>query len=246
MSAYTALARWYDKLTADVPYGEFCALYERVFAENGGIETVLDLACGTGTMTALLAERGYELIAADPSEEMLSEAQAKLLDGEYRHRPLLLCQSMETLDLYGTVDAAVCALDAVNYVQRESLREAFRRLNLFIRPGGVFVFDMLAPSRLRELDGTVNIDEADGLFCVWRPVVNGDCVVYGMDLFERRGAVWSRESEEHMEYIYEPKELLNLLLEAGFVSAEIITGAPMENAGRLFIKAVNGEIIKHG
>ena len=246
MSAYTALARWYDELTADVPYEEFCALYGRIFAENGGIETVLDLACGTGTTTALLAERGYELIAADPSEEMLSEAQAKLLDAEYRHRPLLLRQSMEELDLYGTVDAAVCALDAVNYVSREALREAFRRLNLFIRPGGVFIFDMLGPERLRALDGTVNIDEADGLFCVWRPVVDGDCVIYGMDLFERRGAAWHRESEEHIEYIYEPEELLSFLKEAGFASAEIIVGAPMENAGRLFIKAVNGEIITHG
>ena len=241
MSAYTALAMWYDALTPDVPYGEFCALYARIFSEIGQVKSVLDLACGTGTITGLLAAKGYEMIASDASADMLSKAQEKLYGSDFTHMPLLLCQSMEELDLYGTVDAAVCALDAVNYVEFTSLREAFRRLHLFIRPKGVFIFDILSPDRLRALDGDVGIDETDDVFCVWRMSCEDERVTYSFDLFESRGDLWSRESEEHTEYIHEPDALLKLLLASGFASAEIIPDAPMRDAGRIFIKAVNGE-----
>ena len=241
MSAYTALARWYDALTPDVPYGEFCALYERIFSETGQVKTVLDLACGTGTVTEILAAKGYEMIASDASVDMLSKAQEKLSGSDFQYNPLLLCQSMEELDLYGTVDAAVCALDAVNYVEPAVFREALRRLHLFIRPGGVFIFDILSPSRLRSLDGDVSIDETDDVFCVWRAALDGEWVLYSVDLFERRGDSWNRESEEHAEHIYEPEALLSLLRTAGFTSADIIPNAPMSDSGRIFIKAVNGE-----
>ena len=116
MSSYQALARFYDQLTDDVGYERRADYLERLFKDCPiGVHTVLDLACGTGTLTCLLADRGYEMIGVDGSEEMLSQAQQKAwaVEGE---RPLFLHQSMPELDLYGTVDAAVCMLDSINYL----------------------------------------------------------------------------------------------------------------------------------
>ena len=119
-ASYGPLAAWYDALTRDVDYAAFADYYERIFSTAGGeMRTLLDLCCGTGTLTCLLAERGYEMIAADASPDMLMQAREKAsrLPAD-RVQPLLLCQSAAELDLYGTVDAAVCSLDGFDYLQR--------------------------------------------------------------------------------------------------------------------------------
>ena len=116
MESYSALAASYDELTQDVGYEKRAAFVEKLFLRSHiPVHTVLDLACGTGTMTALLTERGYELIGVDGSEDMLLEARekAQTLTGV---PPLFLHQSMPELDLYGTVEAAICCLDSLNYL----------------------------------------------------------------------------------------------------------------------------------
>ena len=133
MESYSALAASYDELTQDVGYEKRAAFVEKLFLRSHiPVHTVLDLACGTGTMTALLTERGYELIGVDGSEDMLLEARekAQTLTGV---PPLFLHQSMPELDLYGTVEAAICCLDSLNYLtEAREVRETFRRLHLFI------------------------------------------------------------------------------------------------------------------
>ena len=241
MNAYTALARFYDSLTGDVPYERMADYYESVFRRKKQVTTVLDLACGTGTLTSLLARRGYEMIGTDASAEMLAVAAEKAW--ELPVRPLLLHQAMEDLDLYGTVDAAVCALDSVNYVPPDKLREAFRRVFMFLEPGGIFVFDIHTPSRLRALDGDIFVDETEDVFCVWRAEfdVSIEACRYGMDLFSREGRKWVRSREEHVEYAYETPALEKLLLDAGFARIEIrgdLTGLPPSDGDlRLFITA---------
>lgn len=243
MNAYAALARFYDALTDDVPYKAMADYYERVFARRGvAVKTILDLACGTGTMTALLAEHGYDMIGADASIEMLSQAAGKT--GALANRPLFLHQAMECLDLYGTVDAVVCALDGINYARPDDLPEIFRRIRLFLEPGGVFVFDIHTPSKLKRLDGEVFIDETEDVFCVWRAEYDAEISAcrFGMDIFARAGAVWTRSAEEHIEYAYEPGLLEKLLLEAGFVRTEICGdltfSAPGDTDERLYISAI--------
>ena len=118
MSAYSALAAPYDALTGDVPYEEFADWYETALTRRGGaVHTLLDLGCGTGTLSLLMAERGYEMICTDASADMLSVFQQKLWErtGDATP-PLLLCQRSEELDLYGTVDGAYCSLDGMNYL----------------------------------------------------------------------------------------------------------------------------------
>lgn len=244
MSAYLELARWYDDLTRDVPYSRFADYYEAQFSARGKrVRTLLDFACGTGTLTCLMARRGYETIAVDASPEMLMELsdKAAALDGG-TVPPLILCQDAASLDLNDVVDAAVCCLDGMNYLPEEDLRELLRRLHLFIRPDGLFVFDVNSPERLRSLDGQVFVDETEDVLCLWRAEFDEDdgALFYGMDLFLREeDGLWSRSEEEHIEYAYSPAKLETLLREAGFVNISVDLAGPQHEQGRVFITAEN-------
>jgi len=238
MSCYGPLASWYDQLTGDVPYQAFAAYYEAEFARKGGeFRLLLDLCCGTGTLTAMMAARGYEMIAVDASEDMLMEAREKA--ASLPTPPLFLLQSAEELDLYGTVDAAYCSLDAMNYLPRELLPEVFRRLHLFVRPGGLLIFDVHTSEWMRALDGQIFVDENDDVLCLWRADFDEeeDAIVYGMDLFTRRGRLWARSEEEHVEYIHSNELLTELLEAAGFTDIQLKLDGPQSDNGRLYVVA---------
>lgn len=237
---YGPLAARYDALTGDVPYDGLETWYETAFAHSGrAVRTVLDLCCGTGTLSLRLAQRGYEMICVDASAEMLSVFQQKLADlPESAAVPMLLCQRAEELDLYDTVDAAVCSLDGVNYMKPDALPEVFRRLHLFLSPGGMLCFDFLSPGHMRSLDGQCFVDEEGDTLCLWRSEVVGNELRYGMDIFRRtRGGLYRREQEEHTEYIYMPETLERHLLAAGFGNIRLFTDGPQHAQGRLFYTA---------
>lgn len=239
MGCYGSLATWYDQLTGDVPYAHFADLYQREFSHiSGEVKLVLDLCCGTGTLTAIMAQRGYDMIGVDASVDMLMQAREKW--PERSPAPLLLCQDAAELDLYGTVDAAYCSLDGLNYLRPASLPEVFRRLRLFIRPGGLFIFDVRSVSWLLSMDGGTYVDESDSLLCLWRADYDRkrDIMNYGMDLFSREGELWRRSSEEHTEYGYSFDALKALLENAGFTDVHSLSDAPQAQLGRLFISAL--------
>ena len=216
---YGPLAARYDALTGDVPYEALETWYETAFAHSGrAVHTVLDLCCGTGTLSLLLAEHGYEMICVDASEEMLSVFQQKLCElPEGVVAPMLLCQRAEKLDLYDTVDAAVCSLDGVNYMRPETLPEVFRRLHLFVAPGGMLVFDVNTAAKLAALDGQVFLDETEDTYCVWRTEYHRGLCTYYMDLFRRRGdGAWRRSAEVHRQRAYSVEELTAWLAAADF------------------------------
>lgn len=246
MESYEFLAGCYDELTTDVRYGRWADYIGKHFARSAlPIRTVLDLACGTGSLTAELMGRGYEMIGVDRSAEMLSVAAEKCRDraGE---PPIFLCQSMEKLDLYGTIDACVCCLDSVNYVTSpRTLRKAFQRVHLFLMPGGLFLFDINTPDKLRGLDGGMFIDETDDAYCVWRAEYSPRrrICTYGMDIFRlEEDGRWSRGEEVHEEYAYEPDELEEYLREAGFTRIRrhgcLKMRAPVPGEERIFFTAV--------
>ena len=239
MSCYSSLAAWYDQFTLDVPYEAFADLYEAEFARCGGeFRLLLDLCCGTGTLTREMTRRGYELIAVDASVDMLMQAQSKAAALE--RPPLFLCQDAAALDLYGTVDAAYCSLDGMNYIAPELLPRVFERLRLFVRPGGLLIFDIRLPEWLRALDGQVFVDETDDALCLWRADYDAerDAVAYGMDVFSREGGLWRRSGEEHTEYAHSPERIKALLEGSGFSDVRLISDGPQGGCGRLFICAV--------
>lgn len=218
--AYEYLAGCYDRFTADVDYAAWADYLEKHFSRSKlPIHTVLDLACGTGSLTCELARRGYEMIGSDLSEEMLALAAEKARDVD-GIPPIFLHQAMEDLDLYGTIDACVCCLDSLNYVTRPKLlARAFQRVHTFLMPGGLFLFDINTPDKLRSLDGQLFMDEDEDTCCIWRADYSPRrrICTYGMDLFFREdGDLWRRMEEVHEEYAYEPDELERMLRQAGF------------------------------
>lgn len=238
MNAYGPLAFWYDRLTLDIPYETFVDFYEKEFSADGGeFKILLDLCCGTGTLTWLLAERGYEMIAADASPDMLMQAASKA--AEVSVPPLFLCQDASALDLYGTVDAAICSLDGMNYIPESELPEVFHRLHLFVRPGGLLIFDIKTPEWFRSVDGSVSVDETEDMLCLWRAEFDTEenAICYGMDIFSKSGSLWRRDSEEHIEYAHSPERLAELLEIAGFENVRLCCDCPQSDGGRLFITA---------
>ena len=241
--AYGALAGHYDELTRDVAYGRLADHCERIFSSDAGsFHLLLDLCCGTGSLTLELARRGYEMIGADASADMLMEAMDKAAASGLAVRPLFINQAAGELDLYGTVDAAVSSLDSLNYVPPEELREAFRRLRLFIRPEGLLLFDLRTPGFLRSMDGSVSVDETEDVFCLWRGRFDSElgALRYGMDIFEREGALWRRSGEEHVEYAHEPDTLASWLAEEGFTDISVSKDGPIDGGGRVYFKAKRG------
>ncbi len=246
MSSYDFLAGCYDRLTYDVDYSAWADYIEKHVRKNPlPGNTVLDLACGTGSLTRELALRGYEMIGVDRSPEMLAQAAEKNR-GIAPIEPIFLCQSMERLDLYGTIDACVCCLDSVNYVtDPQKLRRAFARVQLFLTPGGLFLFDINTPAKLEGLDGQVFLDETEDTYCVWRAELSKRSQIcsYFMDIFrlDPTTGQWDRGEELHRERAYSVPELTSLLEEAGFIDirtfGELKMRPPKPDERRIFFTA---------
>lgn len=246
MSSYDALASSYDALMADGSYLKRADWLERLFRKSAiPVHTVLDLACGTGTIACLLAARGYQVTATDGSEEMLTQAMGKAaaLDGQ---PPLFLHQSMPRLRLIEPVDAAVSTLDSLNYLTREKdIRETFCRVHRWLRPGGQFIFDVNSPCKLRRMDGQMYMDETEDSFCVWRTFFSERTQVctYQVDLFrQRQDGAWERDFEEHRERAWSEEQLRLYLAEAGFeritVTGDMTRRPPKAEEDRWIVTAV--------
>ena len=248
MDAYHALAKSYDRLTNDVDYEATVDFYYEILKQEGlNPRTAVDLACGTGSVTAILARKGLQVIGVDMSEEMLTEASQKAFDLD--PAPWFICQSLQELRLPKAVDLAVCALDSLDYITDPAdCKEAIRRTYKYLNPGGIFIFDVNTPEKLRAMDGQIFLDEDDDVYCVWRGEFDEETNIcsYGMDLFQRKGNLWERSFEEHCEYAYSADQLVGYLKEAGFTHIKVYGDrkmeAPAEGEQRIYIKARKGKI----
>ena len=245
MSSYEALAASYDGLMADASYCRRAAFLDRLLKKSViPVHSVLDLACGTGTISCLLAQQGYQVIATDGSEEMLTQAMGKAMAlGE--GMPLFLQQDMTRLRLAEPVDAAVSTLDSLNYLTREKdVRETFHRVWRWLRPGGQFIFDVNTPYKLQRMDGQIYMDETEETCCVWRTFFSQRTQVctYQVDLFQLRpDGAWERTFEEHRERAWSREQLCAWLEEAGFekitVTGDLSLRSPREDADRWIVWA---------
>ena len=163
MEAYTSFAYVYDTFMDNVPYGEWARHIREKLCEHGVTDgIVLDLGCGTGTMTERLAGYGYDMIGVDNSEEMLELAMEKKTESGYDI--LYLLQDMRGFELYGTVRAVVSVCDSVNYItEPDELEEVFRLVNNYLDPKGIFLFDFNTVHKYRDLIGDSTIAEDRGV-----------------------------------------------------------------------------------
>lgn len=234
MAGYnSSFASFYDKLIGGVDYPKRADFFLNQFIRfKDRCELVLDLACGTGSLSLELQRRGCDVIAVDGSPDMLMQAQSK----SYGLTPpiLYLCQTMEQLDLYGTVELAICMQDSLNHLEgAASVQRTFDRIKNFIEPSGLFIFDMNTPYKHSEVlgDNTFVLEEQD-IYCVWQNSYNSDncSVAIELDFFERQsGGSYRRSSESFAEYSYTVDTVREMLSSAQFELLEVqgdYTGAP--------------------
>lgn len=209
MAGYKDFAFFYDLLMKNADYESRFDYIIGLLAENGiGEGILLDMACGTGTLSKMFAQKGFDVVGVDASEEMLSKAQEKKLEENFD--ALFLCQKMEELDLFGTIDAAVCTLDSLNHVtEKEKIREIFRRVALFMNDGGVFLFDVNTLYKHREVLGNnAFVFDTENVFCAWQNTLleDSETTQIDLDIFEsdeEEDDVYVRYSEEFFERGYE-------------------------------------------
>ena len=232
MSNYSDFAFYYDGLTKNVDYKKRAAYFDSLikkYCTTGG-KYLVDLACGTGSLSEEFFKLGYDVLGIDYSEEMLTEAIEKKYDNcsEIQY----ICQDMTNFELYGNADAIICALDSINHLSTpEDIRKTIERAYLFTEPGGVFIFDANTVYKHRNiLADNAFIFETDKVFCAWQNSLNDDnSVDITLDFFENNGEVYCRSSEFFTEYAYEIGEIKALLKEAGFDIIGVYDDMSFEN-----------------
>ena len=217
--SYSSFASVYDALTVNVDYKRRAEYIAGILKEQGIEEgLLLDLACGTGSLSVEFSKMGYEVIATDASPDMLMEARDKAYDEELNI--MFLCQRMEETDLYGTVRAIVCALDSINHLPDvETLNKTFYVLKNFIDDGGIMVFDVNTLYKHREVLGNNTfIYDEDSVFCAWqnRLLKDNKTVNINLDFFRKNGNMYERYNENFNEIAFTDEEIVNAVEGGGF------------------------------
>ena len=219
MKSYESFAYFYDDLTGNVNYKELASYFDELIKNysNGG-KLLLDLACGTGSLSFELAEKGYDVISVDASEDMLSEAMNK---PHTFGNPTFLNQTMQELDLFGTIDASVCCLDSINHLaSKEDVKKAIGRVSLFMNEGGTFIFDVNTLYKHREVLGNNTfVYDTDSVYCVWQNTFDEKkCSVnIFLDFFEAQDdGTYKRYDESFCEYFYDDDFLMKILCDSHF------------------------------
>lgn len=232
MSGYGAISRVYDRLNAEIDYKKWADGIEMMFDAymEKRPEIVLDLACGTGKMTFELAHRGYDMIGADISADMLSRAMMNQED----EKILWLMQDMRKFELYGSVGAVVCCLDAVNcLLKTEDLEACFKTVHNYLDEGGLFIFDVNSPYKFENIfSDNAYILEDEGVFCGWQNEYDkksGICKFY-LTVFEKDGKNYIRHDELQRERKYSERQLKTALETAGLEFIGIFGSADMSAA----------------
>ncbi len=252
---YTAIARIYDKLNADISYKSWADFVEACFDRYLGARPslVLDLACGTGSMTLEMAERGYDMIGVDGSEDMLGVAFERSIGKGI----LYLCQDMRSFELYGTVGAVLCCLDSINYLLDEKdLKKTFGLVHNYLDPNGLFLFDVNTPYKFENVysDNAYILEDEilyegeelpSAVFCGWQNQYDresGICDFYLSVFEEDENGRYIRQDEHQRERCYTLDTIKKLLSESGleFVGcfADFDFNEPKDACERWYIAAV--------
>lgn len=242
MEAYTSFAKVYDLFMDNVPYEEWARYVRRLLLDFGVADgLVLELGCGTGSLTEVLSKYGYDMIGVDNSEDMLEIAMDKR---ESSGRDILyLFQDMREFELYGTVRAVVSICDSMNYIMDyPDLVKVFRLVNNYLDPGGVFIFDLNTEYKYRELlgDNTFAEDREESSF-IWDNFYDEEEKIneYDLALFIRQGELYRKFTETHYQRAYSLEQVLQAAGEAGMefvASYDAFTCNPVkEDSERIYV-----------
>lgn len=245
MEAYTNFAEVYDLFMDNIPYEDWCSYVTDLLKEQGVNDgLVLDLGCGTGSLTELLAAAGYDMIGVDNSEDMLQIAMDKRADSG--KDILYLMQDMREFELYGTVGAVVSICDCMNYIlEYKELVEVFRLVNNYLDPGGVLIFDLNTIYKYEKLLGDATIaEDREACSFIWDNYYDQETRIneYDLALFiKEERDLYRKYTETHYQRAYTLDEAKEALKEAGmeFVDAyDAFTKKPVkETSERIYLIA---------
>lgn len=244
MQPYTGFASVYDLFMDNVPYDDWTAYVKKILLKyqiKSGL--LLELGCGTGSMTRRLAEQGYDMIGIDNSEEMLSIAREKSIN---RDEILYLCQDMREFELYGTVAAAISVCDSMNYIlTEEDLLKVFQLVNNYLDPGGLFIFDLDTQFAYEEVlgDNTIAENREEGSF-IWENTYYEEESIneINLTLFIPEGeSLYRKQEETHYRRAYSLDTIKQLLEQAGMELVAIYDSLtehkPKKTAERVYVIA---------
>lgn len=218
MDTYNVFADFYDQLTLNVDYKDRAQYILQIFEKlNHNMGITLDLACGTGNLTIELAKRNVDIYGVDGSQEMLSQALQK--SSELQLNILFLCQQMQNIDLYGTIDTCVCTLDSINHlVDINDVQKTFDLVSLFMNSKGYFLFDVNTIYKHQNvLANNTFVYDTDDVYCVWQNSLKENNVVdIDLDFFCFEDGVYYRDEEHFSERAYSHDEIVCMLEKAGF------------------------------
>lgn len=218
MSSYSKFAEYYDKLTQNISYSDRAKYFDKIVEKFGGKRGILlDLACGTGSLSEEMAKLGYDVIGVDNSEEMLNAALDKKYDSGLPIQ--YLKQDMTELDMFGTIDVTICALDSLNHLaDLPAIKKAIERVSLFAEPQGLFIFDVNTVHKHKNVLGNNTfVYDTDEVYCVWQNFYaeKDNRVTIHLDFFEADGEIYRRFEEEFCEIAFPTEVLDRILSDAG-------------------------------
>ncbi len=247
MSGYHSFSYFYDQLTSNISYKQRAEYFDMLIKKHNGIKNLLlDLACGTGSLSEEFSRMGYDVIGVDASEEMLNEALDKKFDSGLNIQ--YLCQDMTQLDMFGTIDVTICALDSLNHLKNaDDVQIAFDKVSLFCEPDGLFIFDVNTPYKHKNVlaDNTF-IYDLDDVFCVWQNSFNPQNENYRVDITldifgKNKIGLYQRYYDELSEIAFKRSKIEEMLVKAGF-SVEAVydfdsINPPTDNSEKLVFVA---------
>ena len=217
--AYGIFARFYDEFTENIDYQKRGEYFDSIIKRFGGIKNgkLLDLACGTGSLSEVMSSMGYDVTGADISEDMLAEAEHKRF--QTGSNILYILQDMTELALDKPVDIVICALDSLNHLAGEGeVEKAFSSVSQNLKDGGLFIFDMNSIYKHSEILGNNRfVYERDDVFFVWQNEYENGRVDIFLDFFiPLESGLYERYSEDFSEIAYSTEKMTELLEKTGF------------------------------
>lgn len=223
---YAILASYYDRIMEDIDYEAWCDFYEACFSENGiAPKKILDLACGTGSITVPLAKRGYSMTGLDLSSEMLALAQDKCDEAKVKVR--LSEQNIASFQAGSGFDAVICSFDGVNYLTAaRDVQSCFARVCEALSDEGIFIFDISTPYKYENiLADNAFVYEYDDLFLSWQNYFDkksGLCDFYLTFFIKTEKNTWQRFDETQCQRKYTLERLEKMLHEAGLTVVKTV------------------------
>ncbi len=235
MPIYGKFSQVYDLFMEETPYEEWVAYIEAIWRREGTMPSlVAELACGTGSITIPLAQKGYEMTGIDLSEEMLTQAKQKAYEQEVDI--LFLNQDMRAFELYGTMDSILCVCDGLNYIlEEDELLAIFRLVKNYLNPGGTFIFDMNTLYKFEHIlgDNTFTETSEDAAY-IWENYFDEETQIneYYVNFFVKQETTekYERFEECHYERGYTRETIENLLTQAGLTLLHAYDATTFEKA----------------